>query len=444
MTNFDNMSEPLDARWYERFRQYGTFHVTDYLMGEHAYREEQQRQFIMGEIENPVFQYPLIQVSDITERTDALTQLREDISEHEENEVVRKAYSWRIDQKMEANELLRAAVSGDSDRFSALCAQLYGAPDTALFHYTLSRIHERIDAAARDGSDREKIAAEQLRSVLPAAAAHETDITLPSQETIDLMGQRTRQEFAHLQDVALEGTVSAQQIRAAFEYAFRAAEITDWSAVVEETNRTGISVNHEERFVRIPHSRELPAREVFGLTVHEVGTHVARRVSGEASLLTLLGLGLHDTSRAEEGIATVREQALIGEVRDFAGEAAYLAVGLALGVDGTPRDFRKTYVIMEAYFAFLLSTVKKKWDTATIRKEAQQKAWSRCVRTFRGTDCHTPGVAFTNDIVYREGNIEIWDVVRDRPEEIARLNVGKYDPTNDEHLWILDELGLTL
>lgn len=438
------MSTPLDAQWYERFREHGTFHVVEYVMGEHDHREEQQQKFLDGDIENPTFHYPLIQLDDVERRAEELTTLRDDISEHEENEIVRKAYSWRLDQKLEANELLLAIANDDRERLTALCTNLFGAPDTSLFYYTLERIHQRIDDAVREGTDAQKKAAEALRAALPATASHETHVNLPTRETIDLMRQRTQQEFGHYEQQLSTARVSALGIKAAFENALQVSDIDNWSIVVEKTNRSGMSVNHEERFVRIPEQRSIPARLLFGLTVHEIGTHIARRVHGEKSQLQLLGLGLHDTARAEEGIATVREQALSGRVRDFAGEVAYLAVGLGAGLDGTPRDFRKTYEIVYAYFVFFFTTIKPEWDTSTILEKSQRSAWSRCVRTFRGTDCQTPGVVFTKDIVYREGNIEIWDVVRDRPEEIGRFNVGKYDPTNDEHLWILNELGLTL
>ena len=61
----------------------------------------------------------------------------------------------------------------------------------------------------------------------------------------------------------------------------------------------------------------------------------------------------------------------------------------------------------------------------------------------RSTDCKTPGTVFTKDIVYREGNIGVWELIRTSPNEMKRFNVGKFDPTNPRHLWILTELGIT-
>jgi hypothetical protein len=65
------------------------------------------------------------------------------------------------------------------------------------------------------------------------------------------------------------------------------------------------------------------------------------------------------------------------------------------------------------------------------------------VRTFRGSDCKTAGACFTKDIIYREGNMGVWDLVKTNPEEMKQFNIGKYDPTNKRHMWVLAKLGIT-
>lgn len=184
--------------------------------------------------------------------------------------------------------------------------------------------------------------------------------------------------------------------------------------------------------------------ELTQLIAHEIGTHVARRVNGERSSFKLLGLGLDRYESSDEGIATMREQSIVNEpIKDFSGLAGYLAIGLALGTDGRPRDFRETYDILEKYY-----TYKKLHDGQKITKEqalekAQTIAWNRCVRTFRGTDCKTKGVCSTKDLIYRDGNIDAWNAIGKNPDEIMKFNIGKYDPSNPRHLWILSNLGIT-
>jgi hypothetical protein len=76
-------------------------------------------------------------------------------------------------------------------------------------------------------------------------------------------------------------------------------------------------------------------------------------------------------------------------------------------------------------------------------KAAENSAWRQSLNAFKGTTCKTPGVCFTRDIVYRESNIGVWNVVKNNPEEIKRFSIGKYDPTNPRHIWILEQLGIT-
>jgi hypothetical protein len=137
----------------------------------------------------------------------------------------------------------------------------------------------------------------------------------------------------------------------------------------------------------------------------------------------------------------MREQALISEVKDFRGIDGQLAVGLCLGIDGQPRDFRQVYDILEKYYLFRNLVSKKTLEEA--ENKAQTSAWNRTVRIFRGSDCKTPGVCLTKDTIYRDGNIGVWDVIGKNPDEMLRFNVGKYDPSNSRHLWILEQLGIT-
>jgi hypothetical protein len=122
---------------------------------------------------------------------------------------------------------------------------------------------------------------------------------------------------------------------------------------------------------------------------------------------------------------------------DFSGLTGHFAISLATGMDGKKRDFREVFEILKDYF-FINS--KKAPEEA--RKISANSAWNVCVRTFRGTTCNTPGACFTKDVVYREGNLGIWEILNSNPAEQRRFSVGKYDPSNARHIWILDQLGI--
>src|SRR5690606_25087140 len=143
------------------------------------------------------------------------------------------------------------------------------------------------------------------------------------------------------------------------------------------------------------------------------GTHVARRINGARSKLQLLGLGLA-RYKDDEGIATMREQIQKEEFQEYSGFEAHLAIGLCYGLDGKgPRDFRQTFEILKRFFK--LEKVIEGKESEEAESSANNKAWNRCIRTFRGTNCSIPGICFTKDIFYRESNIEIWRIWKENP-----------------------------
>ncbi len=138
---------------------------------------------------------------------------------------------------------------------------------------------------------------------------------------------------------------------------------------------------------------------------------------------------------------------MTGKLDDFAGMDSHFPMALATGVDGTPRDFRDTFTLVKKYYQ-LKNLLTGKYSEEGAAARADASAWTRCVRTFRGTDAATPGVCFTKDLVYREGNMAVWETVSkkipgtDTPE-MTRWSIGKYDPSNERHIWVLSELNIT-
>jgi hypothetical protein len=208
-----------------------------------------------------------------------------------------------------------------------------------------------------------------------------------------------------------------EEIRASFESALQSLSADGWVAVIDP-KRAGISVNQEKKVVQVPPGRKMLTAELKGLIAHEIGTHTARRLNGERTRLRLLGLGLDRYEVGEEGITTLREQALAGEADDYSGFDGHFAISLASGLDGHPRDFRETYDILFCYY--LIKNLARGIDAPEAEKKATNTAWGRAVRTFRGTDSKTPGTCFTKDIIYREGNITIWETLHRKEPAMQR------------------------
>lgn len=213
-------------------------------------------------------------------------------------------------------------------------------------------------------------------------------------------------------------------------------------SVIIHDSKKSISVNQEKKTINIPKNREMTVAELRKLILHEVGTHTERRTNGERTRFRLLGLGLDRVERAEEGIATARQQVLDDGISEVAGRMGYFSIGLAKGVlDNKPKNFREIYEIFRQYN--LIKSIASGDTREAAELKAQDSGWHNAVRIFRGTDCATKGACFTKDIVYRDGNIATWEVISRNTPEMARFNIGKYDPANDRHLWILEQLNIT-
>ncbi|MBY0538309.1 flavohemoglobin expression-modulating QEGLA motif protein [Patescibacteria group bacterium] len=170
---------------------------------------------------------------------------------------------------------------------------------------------------------------------------------------------------------------------------------------------------------------------IKGLIAHEIGTHGLRKKNGQQSKVLLLSSGLDRYEQGEEGLATFREQAET-PTADYAGLEAYFAIGIAKGMDGgSKRNFAQVFEILTNYYLISENT-----DTA----RAKELAWSRCERIFRGTTGTVPGVVFSKDLMYREGNISHWKAVANGALDGLDLDSGKFDPTNPRHVNFLNNL----
>lgn len=433
-------SRVLDTDWYKRFEEIAAFQAYEYLDGDTTRRKMEKEAFLKKEKENPELDYPLLDEEKLLMKYDELLELKQTVLQHEENEVVKNVYRWRLNEKIAENRLLLAAATGDMRRFRRYSEFIYGKPSKEIFSYTINRIRTELETISRSKENPAAEEAIQLLQELPEVDGGYI-LKTPHSENLSKARQITEENLSDIINIPLDKELyEAEDIRLAFDTALQELSAEGWVAVINP-NKTAISVNQEKKTVEIPVSRKLLAQQLKGLIAHEIGTHTARRLNGERTKLRLLGLGLDRYEGGEEGIATLREQALVEKVDDFSGLQSYLASSLAKGLDGKPRDFRETFTFLSRY-NYVMGLSKGK-TPENAQRLANESTWSTCVRTFRGTDSKTPGTCFTKDIIYRQGNIAVWETLERNSPEMHRWNIGKYDPSNPRHIWILDQLGIT-
>ncbi len=419
----------LDERWYERFKNIGAFQDTTYLIDKKEAREKEKDSFVSDKKENPDLNYPDLKKIDFIKQEKELLDLKKEILAEETDEMVRNVYHWKINEKLADLRMLKAAHERDDRRFSRYSQFIYGKPSKDVFAYTVKNIKPIIEAGLNSPLLDIRAAAQRLQDVL----IKNSRINLEEDSKIPTL------PLSKLAFLKKGKTIEAEKIRSAFEGALEIFQVQGFKVIVDKEGKyQKININQEKRTAIIPEDRKISEEKLKALMVHEIGTHAQRREKGEHSKLKLLGLGLDRYLKGEEGVSSYSEQQIVG-ASDYAGFDLHLAASLSTGIDGEKRDFRAVFEILKDYY-FIRSKEK---DKEAALKKSEASAWDICVRIFRGTTCKTPGACFTRDIVYREGNIGIWEIVKNNPEEARRFSVGKYDPTNSRHIWILDQLGIS-
>lgn len=422
-------TEALDDKWYERFKEIGSFQDFEYLSGNKKHREEQRKKFLSGEVENPTLDYPELKKLNIEEKEEKLLNLKKDIKENEPNQLIKQVYRWKLNEKIAEIRMLKSARSGDDGKFFRYSKFIYGFPEKSIYTYSLKMIKEGLQTQINSPYLDIVIAAKKLQAELFEKASAEQQI---AEKPVSF-------PLSRLSFSPETSEKKAEDIKAAFEGALEVFQVRGFKVLVDKNGGfTAINVSQEKSMVNIPEDRKTKQSHLKALMAHEIGTHAQRREKGERSSLKLLGLGLDRYLKGEEGVARYAEQQIEGD-EDYAGFDYHLAASLAIGLDGKKRNFRQVFEILKD-LNFINSKTK---DPKKAKENAEKNAWKICVRIFRGTTCKTPGACFTRDIVYREGNIGIWNLVKNNPEEIRRFSIGKYDPTNPRHIWILDQLGIT-
>lgn len=447
----ESTDRALDSGWYERLVALGRDDkdVPDSLAGEKESREVQKQLFLRGEIRNPHLETPFIDPEKLQIKEEELLQLKSDILNTEENELVREVYRWKINERVASIRMLRAAHEGKMRTFKRYAEFIYGRPSAEIFAYTVDSVRSRAEAC-REGSSQElSDAAGSLLDAIPLTGEPFNDhgvehstFLLAKHNVDDELGDILRIE-------SFEGKLSGRDLLRVFQDALDILGMSEerggtWRVVLdEETDARVISVDQMNVEVRVPVSAKLSHTELISWLAHEIGTHVLRRRNGERTKLKLLGIGLDRYEGGEEGVATMRGQVASSKsLDDFAGLRYHLVASLALGLDGRPRDFRDTFEIMEKYHVFNYLSKGKELEKA--ERMARNLAYSDCVRLYRGTDCEA-GVILPKDIAYREANIGVYELIGtdEGQAEMMRFSIGKYDPMNPRHIWILDQLGVT-
>jgi hypothetical protein len=430
---------PLDQEWFKRLERNL---VSISLDGDKEYTDNQKKLFFENKIENPTLLYSKLDKQKLLTQQKSLSKLKEDILENESNNAVKEAYIGKIDYELGQIELYLATLTNDMLRFKECTENLYSAPTEEIFKLTLKEIFQETDTYT--SKQKEVLEAKAfLEETFSNIDLSHIKVQIPTHEDFKNAQKKLASKISFINNISTKKEeLDASDCKDMLEQALKYLNIKRWKAKIDNDSQIDtINIKKKEKLVAIPSQRKANAEKFRKTVVHEIGCHVVRAINGQKTSLRLLSLGLDRYLPVEEGLASLYEQLLDEEFTAFTGKMHYFAISLAYGMDGTKRDFRQLFEVIKHY-CLIKHLSSESNDLSKAQEKSYEEAWKVCIRTFRGTDCKTPGICWTKNLAYRIGNIKLWHLIMENSKEIDRIDIGKYDPTNLRHVDILNKLNI--
>ncbi len=437
---------PIDLYLYKRYKSINFSMLRLMKIPEHIIRQQRDKVFL-GNISSPSFKYPNLIKTDLNKIKQDFLILKKDIKNEVifisnnsiKKESVKKLYLNKIDEDLAKlgfliclkNILEQKDVENSAIEYRKNMEFIYGKPEDKIFYDLIKIIDSKMkNINFVDLSDKDKKSFLRIEEII-----------LNTYKNI-----HTNVDFDEFRPSIKidknEEILNMTSVKEMFENGLRKVNLhKKWKVYFSKNNRPNVKISLKRKRVILPNENVVFSRhssEAFtksftmGLIEHEINTHIKRKESGEKSSLRLLSEGLAGYLVGEEGLATYRQQQVSG-ADDFARFENYLVAGLGYGLDsGSPRDFGEILSLMMDYYRII--------DKIDDDRKVFDIAWERCLRFFRGTPGNISGLLFLKDTVYRKGNILIYKFMKDYKD--LDLDVGKYDPTNEDHLRELSNLGI--
>ncbi len=163
-------------------------------------------------------------------------------------------------------------------------------------------------------------------------------------------------------------------------------------------------ISHGSHVVVAKHSRKVlisdqikphTALRLKQIIAHEIACHVQRTLGSSPATNSYF-------ANDEEGLAIVLEQ-LVNNRFTHKRTMRYLALCLALGQGGQPRNFIDTYDVM----------LRAMLDLGNSEDKAKLKAFYETSRVFRGGFPEIAGGVYIKDKIYLESNLRVWEQLKE-------------------------------
>jgi hypothetical protein len=167
-----------------------------------------------------------------------------------------------------------------------------------------------------------------------------------------------------------------------------------------------IAVNNIDKLVKVRLPVVIDQSEIEAILNHEIDTHIVRQLNYERQtwFKNKKRNGFKAYLRTEEGLAAINELVVSEHKLAYKSAANYLAVDIAL-----KKDF-------QTVFNFFYQI----WQDS-------ERAWTWTLKKKRGIEDTSKKGAFTKDLVYFEGFIEVLNYLKKNNCDPSELYCGKID-----------------
>lgn len=331
------------------------------------------------------------------------------------------------------------------EEFMDLNKELYGEMDRASFDSMMHTEAGRVDAFVPAN---EKAA--HIKQYLDNYfSRHDFERASPEaplihDELMEKLQEVIQERYADILEVVPETGddvyYDAEQCRDIMQRALEVNGLAAKGWVIEiNESKSNPATNADLKKVFLPTNTSRNAQQLRRLIVHEIEVHARRAQNGEETGVTALGKGTADYADVEEGLGVLLECVIAGDLDNQSFNRArdrYITAGLALGVDGVPKDGPQTFELLWRLLAV------KNSENGEIDEKAERAAMDQAMvhieNAFRGTNFAMTGIIYTKLKVYFEGfskNAKFFAEAKDLNAALDTAMIGKYnhvDPKETE------------
>lgn len=380
-------------------------------------------------------------------------------SEADSIEEEKKAEQLALQYLLQTADKVTAASNPNSvmiwsDRFTQASSELFGEPDSNVATQLLCEDYRNVEneASLKKCND---INIQRYVKTLNNLNIHlenennESSIeSVKKEKVVKFFSTQLDKRFGEIlnvfDDADIPDTLSPQDIQKHMSAALNNlidsdSRWQDWTVQIVK----GANISRSGNIIKVGEDQvSMSKNELKGLFAHEVLVHGLRSING-AEKSELLKKGLPRYLSSEEGIATLVEYSMSGEVPQKIIDR-YTDIALALGKIGGKKFSR------QELYDFVLAREKVRVslgrETYKSDEELEKKCSQHVVRIYRGTQGNDHIGVFTKDCLYYEGFHAMLQYIsseleqgKDEDELYNFLMLGKFDPLNEMHVKFVKE-----